>query len=355
VRTIRIQTGQPYPALIGRGLLADAGRRIASLVRPSQIIAVTSRCVDRLHGRTLRKSLGAATWIHVPDGEVAKSPATLVRVLEVMARAGADRNTCVIAFGGGSVGDLAGMAASLYMRGVAVVQVPTTLLAQVDSAVGGKTAINLAGVKNLVGTFHQPRMVLADPDVLRTLPEREFRSGIYEAIKCGAISDRALFAYCENSAEKILAREAQALETIIAGSIRIKAKIVAQDEREKGLRRVLNFGHTIGHALEAVAGPRRLLHGEAVALGMIAAAEIGVNLGATPEAVAERFIACILRFGILPKLKVNVAALQSRIALDKKADKRGARFVLLDAIGSTVIRDNIPAAAVRDAIRSVTA
>jgi len=328
---------------------------MALLLRPSQIIVVTSRRVDQLHGRALRKSLGAATWIRVPDGEVAKSPATLVRLLEAIARAGVDRNSCVVAFGGGSVGDLAGMAASLYMRGIGVVQIPTTLLSQVDSAVGGKTAINLAGVKNLVGTFHQPRAVLADSNVLRTLPEREFRAGIYEAIKCGAIADRALFAYCEKSAENILARDAKTMETIIASSIRVKAKVVAQDERESNLRRVLNFGHTIGHALEAVAGPRRLLHGEAVALGMIAAAEIGVNLGVTPEAIAERLIACILRFGTLPRLKLEVATVQSRIALDKKAGRRGARFVLLDAIGSTVIRDHIPAAAIRDAIRSVTA
>ena len=355
MRTIRIHTGQPYPALIGRRLLGDAGLRIASLVRPSQVFVVTSRRVDRLHGRTLRKSLGAATWIRVPDGEIAKSPTTLARVLEAMAHAGADRSSCVIAFGGGSVGDLAGMAASLYMRGICVVQIPTTLLSQVDSAVGGKTAINLAGVKNLIGTFHQPRLVMADIDVLRTLPDREFRAGVYEAIKCGAIADHTLLAYCENSTEKILARDAKALETVIAGSVGVKAKIVARDERESGQRRVLNFGHTIGHALEAVAGPKRLLHGEAVALGMIAAAEIGANIGVTSEAIAERLISCILRFGTLPKLKLNTGAVQSRIALDKKAGRRGARFVLLDAIGSTVIRDNIPAATIRDAIRSVTA
>jgi 3-dehydroquinate synthase len=236
-----------------------------------------------------------------------------------------------------------------------VVQVPTTLLAQVDSSIGGKTAVNLAGVKNLVGTFHQPRLVLADTAVLRTLPDREYRAGIYEALKCGAIADQALFTFCEKNADQILGRDATAVERMIDAAVQVKAQVVAQDEREAGRRRILNFGHTAGHALEAVAGPRRLLHGEAVALGMIAAAEIGVNAGITPVDVAERLIAGILRFGRLPRVKVPVPKLMSRIAMDKKSHGGRARFVLLDGLGSAVAHEEVSAGVVRDALRSVIA
>jgi 3-dehydroquinate synthase len=261
----------------------------------------------------------------------------------------------VIAFGGGSIGDLAGFAASIYMRGIPVVQVPTTLLAQVDASVGGKTAINLGRAKNLVGTFHQPTLVISDTSLLSTLADRDFRAGLFEVIKCGVIFDAALFSFFERSAQKILERDGSAIERVVTAAIKMKAEIVSADPRESGLRRILNFGHTIGHALEAAGGYRKLLHGEAVALGMIAAAEIGVNLGVTTPDVAERLISCILQFGPLPMARFNSATILRSLASDKKSVSGRPHFVLLDKIGSTVVRNDVPKELIQNAVRSVTA
>ena len=358
MKTVCVQLKPSYDVLIGKGLLSKAGRRIERLVGASRYLVVTSRTVGKLYADQLIASFSgrtAVTLISIPDGERAKTPAMLARVLEQFAKAGADRKSCVIALGGGMIGDLAGFAASVYMRGIPVVQIPTTLLAQVDAAIGGKTAVNLAAGKNLVGTFHQPRLVIADTAVLQTLPSRELRAGFFEVIKCGAIRDAALFRTMERDATSLLAGNEAALARVIAAAVKVKAKVVAADEKESDLRRILNFGHTIGHALEAATGYRALLHGEAVGLGMIAAAEIGVNVGVTPEAVAERVIACCLAYGPLPKPRVGLNSALRALALDKKAEHSIPRFVLLNAIGSTIIRKDVPVEVIKSAIRSVIA
>jgi len=358
VKTVRVQLQPSYDVLIGKGLLGTAGRGIERLVGASRYVVMTSRTVGKLYADELIASFRGrtpVTVISIPDGERAKSPAMLARVLEQFAKAGADRRSCVVALGGGVIGDLSGFAASVYMRGIPVVQIPTTLLAQVDAAVGGKTAVNLAAGKNLVGTFHQPRLVIADTAVLRTLPSREVRAGLFEVIKCGAIRDAALFRTMERDVSTLLAGNEAALVRVITSAVKVKAHVVAADEKESDLRRILNFGHTIGHALEAATGYRKLLHGEAVGLGMIAAAEIGVNVGVTPEPVAERVIACTLAYGPLPKPRVAMGSVLRALALDKKGDRSTPRFVLLEAIGSTVIRRDVPGEVIKSAIRSVIA
>jgi 3-dehydroquinate synthase len=354
VRSIRVNTEPPYNVLIGRGLLPRLARH-SVITKASKVAVVTSPRVSRLHRKALRAAVREDLWIEVPDGELAKDMRTLESLLARFATAGVDRRSCVIAFGGGTIGDLAGLAASLYMRGIPVVQLPTTLLAQVDASVGGKTAVNLPAGKNLVGTFHQPAIVIAETSFLSTLPERDFRSGIFEVIKCGAIAGTSLFAFCEKNVEKILARDRSALEQIITASVRVKADVVSKDPHEAGLRRILNFGHTIGHALEAAGDYRKLLHGEAVALGMMAAAEIGANMNVTPPEVAERLIACILQFGPLPRLQVPVARVTRLLKSDKKSLSGTPTFVLLDRLGSTVFHSDVPKSLVTAAIRSVLA
>lgn len=356
VQTIRVNIAPPYEVLVGRGLLA----RVQPFLRDmdaTQMLVVTSRRVSRLHGSKLKRALkgNKLSWIELPDGERVKDIKTLDRLLQQFARARADRKSCVIAFGGGSIGDLAGFAASIYMRGIPVVQLPTTLLAQVDASVGGKTAINLGSAKNLIGTFHQPARVFSDTSLLSTLSDRDFRAGLFEVIKCGAICDADLLSFCERSADKIVRRDPAAIERIVTAAIKMKAEIVSADPRESGLRRILNFGHTIGHALEAAGGYRKLLHGEAVALGMIAAAEIGVNMGVTPSDVAERLISCILQFGPLPRANFKTAAVMPSIASDKKSVSGRPHFVLIDKLGSAVVRSDVPAELIRNAVRSVTA
>jgi 3-dehydroquinate synthase len=355
VQAIRVNTAPPYEVLTGRGLLSRIGPFLRQ-IHATQALVVTSRRVSTLHGSKLKGALKGyrSAWIELPDGERVKDMRTLDRVLQQFARAGADRGSCVIAFGGGSIGDLAGFAASVYMRGIPVVQVPTTLLAQVDASVGGKTAINLGSAKNLVGTFHQPAIVVSDTSVLKTLSDRDFRAGLFEVIKCGAICDPEFFSWCEQSAPKMLTRDPAAIERIVTAAIRIKAEIVSADPTERGLRRILNFGHTIGHALEAAGGYRTLLHGEAVALGMIAAAEIGVNMDITSPEVAERLISCVLQFGPLPKAKFSTSMVMRSLGSDKKSVSGRPHFVLLDKLGSTVIRSDVPDDLIRHAIRSVT-
>jgi 3-dehydroquinate synthase len=355
VKTVRVQLKPSYDVLIGKGLLATAGRRIERLVSPTHTFVVSSKRILDLHSKALSVPKGKLTFEFIPEGEESKSMEMAYGLLADFARLGADRRSCVIAFGGGVIGDLAGFAASIYMRGIPVVQVPTTLLAQVDAAIGGKTAVNFADAKNLVGTFHQPRLVIADTDVLSSLPEREFRAGIFEVIKCGIIRDPALFRYLEQNAEKVLQGNSNALMRIIASSVKVKADVVAADEKESDLRRILNFGHTIGHALEAATGYRQLLHGEAVGLGMIAAAEIGVNIGVTPEAVAERIIGCVLQYGPLPRVKADAGKVFRAIGADKKTVNARPHFVLIDKIGSTVIRNDVPDVVIKSAIRSVIA
>src|SRR5258705_8258598 len=263
-----------YDVLLGSGLLAHAGDHLSKLIGSRSVFVVTVPPVRRRWGKVLLQSLEKAgvqaVALEMPDGERFKRLATLEKLAESLVKLGADREATLIALGGGVVCDVTGFLASVYMRGVDVIQIPTTVLAQVDAAIGGKTGVNLQSGKNLVGTFHQPRAVLVDPNVLTTLPSRESRAGLYEALKCGIIGNVELFRLFENRRREILDRDPRVIERVIAESVRLKAQIVSVDEREGGLRQVLNLGHTIGHALAAETRYTQLLHGEAVASGVVA-------------------------------------------------------------------------------------
>ncbi|MGH9532865.1 MAG: 3-dehydroquinate synthase [Terriglobales bacterium] len=346
-----------YPALIEAGLLPRMGTALKRIAGPRCCFVVTVPPVLRLWGRKLARSLKRAKVRHVfismPDGEESKHLTTVEGLARLLALHGADRNSVVMAFGGGVAGDVAGFLASIYMRGVDCVQVPTTLLAQVDAAIGGKTGVNLPAGKNLVGTFHQPRAVFIDPAVLRTLPEREFRAGLYEVLKCGVIRNPKIFAFLEKERRRISRRDPRALSWLIAECIRVKAAVVAADEREQGQRRILNFGHTIGHALEAETGYRRFLHGEAVAWGMIAATLIAERLGKLRSAGAQPILAAVLAIGPLPAIEVGAAAIQRRIATDKKTRDGVTHFVLPRRIGKVDVVPDVPLRVVREALERV--
>jgi 3-dehydroquinate synthase len=359
VKKIPVKLGDAsYEVLIGHGLLASSGPRIrARCGVPSRCVVITSRRIHRFWGKELERSLGSAALpfnvLTIPDGERHKNLDTVGPLLKQMTAVGADRSSLVIAFGGGVVGDIAGFAAAIYMRGIPVVQIPTTLLAQVDASIGGKTGVNLPAGKNLVGSFHQPKLVMVDPSVLSTLSEREFRAGFFEVIKCGVISDAALFRAIESHSRKILGRDSDLLMKAIAASIRVKAAVVSRDEREGGLRRILNFGHTIGHALEADGDYERLLHGEAVGWGMIAAAKLGVAVGVTPQKVADRIIDVVVRCGPLPRISSDPAKVMRLIQSDKKTQSGIPHFVFATAIGKTIISGDVPAAAIRKVVASL--
>jgi 3-dehydroquinate synthase len=273
--------------------------------------------------------------LFLPSGEAHKRLYQVERLADDLHSAGADRDSLLIAFGGGVLGDLTGFLAAIYMRGIRYVGVPSTFLAQVDSSLGGKTGVNLAHGKNLVGSFHHPLAVFADTDLLQTLPPRELRAGLQESIKAGVIWDPRLFALMERDADKALSANPATLEKIITMSVRMKAKVVAADERESGLRMILNYGHTVGHAIEAATHYRKLLHGEAIAWGMIAANRIAVNRGLLPENSSQHIASLILRYGPLPALRVPAAKLAALTAGDKKNRSGVRRFILPTTIGKT--------------------
>src|SRR5271155_275467 len=346
---------RPSRARIETGLLARPEPLLAELLpQASQVFVVTVPPVRRRWGAKLVRSLTSAGFkpqvIQMPNGEPAKKLRTVEKLAEKLSRLGADRKAVLIALGGGVVGDVTGLLASLYMRGVELVQIPTTVLAQVDASVGGKTAVNLGAGKNLLGTFHHPRTVLIDPEVLRTLPNREFRAGLYEALKCGIIGDLDLFLRFEQKRAQILKRDPVELEWLIAQSVKLKAEVVSADEREGGLRRVLNLGHTIGHALEAETGSRRLLHGEAVAWGMIAATNIALSVGRTDTVTAGRITDAVLSLGRLPEVKVSARKILARLQTDKKTQGGVVHFVLPREIGKVEIASDVPEAAVLQAV-----
>src|SRR5579862_493253 len=357
---------RPYDAVIENGLLLRSGEVLRHLfgaifsvaegdspAKHQRLFVVTVAPVRRKWGKKLLSSLSAAGFnakiIEMPNGERQKKLATVEKLCEQLSRLGADRNSVVIAFGGGDVGDVAGLAASLYMRGVDVVQIPTTVLAQVDASIGGKTGVNLRAGKNLIGTFHQPLAVLADPEVLETLDEKELRAGLFESLKCGVISDRKLFEFMVRHPEKIRQSKGKALERVIVDTIRVKASVVAADERETGLRRILNFGHTIGHALEAATAYTQLLHGEAVALGMIAATEIAKDIGICPESAAREIESAVRSYGPLPVVRANTSDIVSRLMSDKKTVAGKVHFVLPVKIGKVKIVTGVENAVVEKA------
>jgi 3-dehydroquinate synthase len=349
---------RPYQASIENGLLSRAGSVLTELLpTASGVFVVTVAPVRKRWGAKFLASLKAADFnpqvIMMLDGEPAKRLETVEAMAEKLAKMGADRKSVIIALGGGVVGDVAGLLASLYMRGVEFVQVPTTVLAQVDASIGGKTGVNLIAGKNLVGTFHHPRVVLIDPAVLKTLPDREFRAGLYEAIKCGVIGNVELFLRFEQNRERILKRDPAELEWLIAQSVKLKAEVVSADEHEGGLRRVLNLGHTIGHALEAETGYRKLLHGEAVAWGMIAATNIALSVGRTDSVTAGRIGDAVLSLGRLPELNVSTAKIIGRLQSDKKTQNGVVHFVLPREIGKVEITSDVPESAVVSAVEEI--
>src|SRR6266478_2972450 len=356
---------RPYDAVIESGLLQKAGERLREVfggvsvaagdsAAGTSVFVITVPPVRRKWGKKLMASLTAAGFpgriIEMPDGERHKKLPTVEKLSEQLSRAGADRNSIIIALGGGVVGDVTGLLASLYMRGVDLVQIPTTVLAQVDASIGGKTAVNLRAGKNLVGTFHHPRVVLIDPAVLATLPDREFRAGLYEALKCGVIGKPELFRALETVDVKELRRDAAKLEWVIAESVKLKAEVVSSDERENGLRRVLNLGHTIGHALESHTAYRRFLHGEAVAWGMIAAARIAAAVERTDDTSASRIADAVRRLGPLPKVQVPSRNILRLLKSDKKTRDGVVHFVLPREIGKVEVVNDVPERVVLEAM-----
>ncbi|WP_298745062.1 3-dehydroquinate synthase [uncultured Brevundimonas sp.] len=347
---------RPYEVVVGRGLLGTLGARVAPLAQ-GRTVVITDETVARLHGQAALASLKAAgvpgRLLTVPPGEGSKSFAELERVIDRLLAFGLDRQDVVVALGGGVVGDLAGLAAALFMRGVDFVQVPTTLLAQVDSSVGGKTAIDTPRGKNLVGAFHQPRLVVADIDVLATLPGRQLRSGWAEVLKHGLICDPAFFDWLAGDGAVGAAGDPAALERAVVRSVEIKSAIVGEDEKEAGRRALLNLGHTFGHAIEAELGfdETRLTHGEAVALGCALAFRFSAAQGLCPAGEAERAEAVIAAAGLPTRVAqaggFGSAALLKRMAGDKKAEAGRLTLILARGVGEAVVAKDVDATAVR--------
>ncbi len=327
-----------YPIWIGSGLLREATEYLRQL-KPSQVVVITHPRLMERYAEPLRAGLAQeALPVHVltvPSGERSKRWEVAGRLLRQMAQRALDRRCVVVALGGGVIGDLAGFVAACYLRGVRYVQIPTTLLAQVDSSVGGKTGVNLPEGKNLVGAFYQPSLVLIDTDTLQTLPDRHFRAGLAEIVKYGIIADESLWQVVRDEASHLRRAHSAHLESIIHRCCEIKAQVVAEDETEQGVRAILNFGHTLGHALEAVSGYGRLLHGEAVAIGMVFAALLGELRGVTPEGSSEQIAGVLRALGLPVSLPPHVEpdALLAVMARDKKARDAQIRFVLIERIG----------------------
>jgi 3-dehydroquinate synthase len=356
VKIIRVRSAAgEYAVLCGAGILRDAAGEIAKLGEFSSVHVLTSPKVWRAVGKVVKPILSGDAWKNVhlfDDAETKKNMRTAEALCRKLTRAGADRRSLIVAVGGGVVGDVAGFVAASYLRGVALVHVPTTLVAQVDSSIGGKTGVNLPEGKNLVGAFYPPRLVVIDTDLLRTLPERQFRSGTAEVIKYGVIADPELFAYLEQNMEKLLRKDRATLDYLIPRCVEIKADVVSRDERESGLREILNFGHTFGHALESVTKYRRYLHGEAVAWGMIAAVLLGRELGITRNDDVSRMVSLIRRMGKIPDWprvahKIIIAAMLS----DKKTRAGKLRFVVSPHIGEAHSSDVVSMNALQRAMR----
>jgi 3-dehydroquinate synthase len=342
-----------YAITLDSGVLDRLPRLLDEIRSPARRFVVSSPLVWRLHGPRLAKT-GLADAILVPDGERFKQLQTVSRIYEALIRANADRASTLITFGGGVIGDMAGFAAATYLRGIALIHVPTTLLAQVDASIGGKVGVNHALGKNLIGAFYQPHAVVIDPGVLGTLPRREFRAGLYEVIKYGMTSSPALFERLSRDQGAIFAKDPSVLTAVIAESARIKAAVVAADEKEAGPRRILNFGHTAGHALEAVTRYRRYRHGEAVAYGMLVAAELAVKRGALAAPDRTALAELIASLGPLPPIAdISTREILEAMQHDKKMVAGRLNFVLPTGIGSTTIVDDVTEKEMAAALRHV--
>jgi 3-dehydroquinate synthase len=348
VQTLQVDLGaSSYPITIGSGLLTD--RNLLDAQIPGRdLLIVTNTTVAKLY---LAKLTGSFAQRHIadcilPDGEQHKTLQTAGWVLDALVANKMNRDATVLALGGGVVGDTAGFAASCYQRGIGYVQLPTTLLAQVDSSVGGKTGVNHSGGKNLIGAFYQPQAVIADTDALRTLPVRELKSGLAEVIKHGIVWDPMLFAWLEKQIPQLLTRDTEALTYAISRSCEIKATVVARDEREHNLRAILNFGHTFGHAIEAATSYEKYLHGEAVALGMLIAADLSCRLGMIDAAVKERLRDILAQAGLPTEApRIGAARAYELMQMDKKVLGGAIRLVLLEKLGRAIVTDQYPKAA----------
>jgi len=341
-----------YPVTLGSALLAKIGKY--RIVANRACFVITSARVFGLHGESLLRSFPRAQQpvvLLVPEGEPHKRLRTVERLASELANLGAHRDALLLALGGGVIGDMTGFLSAIYQRGVDYIQLPTTLLAQVDASVGGKTGVNLPEGKNLLGSFHPPIAVFTDTATLATLSHREFRSGLFECIKAGIIRDSALFRFLEKNRAAILDRHPRALEKVVAASVRVKARIVERDEHESGERMLLNFGHTIGHALESALHYKTLLHGEAVAWGMLAALELSVLTKNLSRTDADRARALILAYGPLPRFTLDLEVVFAATTRDKKNSRRAQRFVLATSIGDAKVVTNIPPAKIRRTIQ----
>jgi 3-dehydroquinate synthase len=355
-RTLHVELGsRRYPITIGAGLLAQAPL-LSGLAPGKHALIITDENVAAHWLEPLQSALAGKTLrtLVLPPGEQEKNLQRFGEVIEALSELGASRDATVFALGGGVVGDLAGFAAACWMRGVRFVQLPTTLLAMVDSSVGGKTAVDLPSGKNLVGAFHQPAAVIADLDTLATLPERELKAGLAEVIKYGAIFDVGFISWLERHVEALLARDVAALTEAVARSCRYKAGVVSRDEQEQGERMLLNFGHTFGHAIEVEQGYGGLLHGQAVAVGMVLAARLAVQLRRAPQADVDRLVALLRRAGLPTALPEGLGpeAIVARMKLDKKSLSGLPRLILWRGIGRAEIVRDVPEAAIVQALRT---
>ena len=348
MHTIHVDLGAAsYPITIGSGLLTDRAL-LESQIPGRDVLVVTNTTVGKLYLAKLTGSFAQKRIAEciLPDGEQHKTLQTAGWVFDALVAHKMNRDATVLALGGGVVGDIAGFVAATYQRGIGYVQLPTTLLAQVDSSVGGKTGVNHAGGKNLIGAFFQPRAVIADTDALATLPDRELKSGLAEVIKHGCVWDPMLFSWLEREMAKLLARDAEALAYAISRSCEIKATVVARDERENNLRAILNFGHTFGHAIEAATDYQRYLHGEAVALGMLIAADLSHRMGLIDSPVKARLREILLLAGLPTEApRIGASKVQQLMQMDKKVMSGSIRLVLLEKLGRAIVTDRYPRAA----------
>jgi len=338
----------PYKVLIGAGALQSSGDLIASVVKPCRCVVVTDSHVAPLYADAVEASLSQAGFlpvrVTVPAGESSKALTQVGAICDTMIEAGLDRSSLLVALGGGVIGDLAGFAAAVYYRGIPYIQIPTTIVSQVDSSIGGKTGVNAAGGKNLIGAFHQPRLVIADTETLLSLPAREFNEGFAEVIKHAAIRDPGML------------DTLQATPSLIARNVAIKAAIVAEDEFEtKGLRALLNFGHTIGHGIEAAAGYGNMLHGEAISLGLLAACRLSIRKAGLTEAEADKISSALAAFDLPSRLDTSIQteAVFTAIMKDKKFAAGRIRFVLLRALGNAYVSDDLTSEDIRTAIEDL--
>lgn len=349
------QAGDPYPVLLGEELVDDVGRLVKRLWGQRRVAVITQAVVERLHGPRLQAGLARAgvdaVTIRMPAGEGKKNLETVARLYDRLLRNGFSRDDAVLAFGGGTVGDTAGFVAATYLRGIPYVQVPTTLLAQIDSSIGAKVGVNHPRGKNLIGAFYRPDAVWIDPSLLASLPKRELRSGAFELLKYGFIGVPRLLGRIERSSLDV---GSEALARSIGEGVRRKLEVVRRDEGEQGLRRILNFGHTLGHGLEAASSYRLLKHGEAVGWGMIAAVRLAERQGTIGTAMARRLEAVIDRVGPLPKLdKLSRARVLAAVRKDKKKTRSGLRFVLPVGWGEVVVLDDLPESEIVWALESL--